>query len=109
LLIHVLKAITLYTNKGISNNMLTNSQFKKMIWLGDFDPKTREWVKVNRKLETDPTISQEECEERKFIWLEGRCFAVKSYNVHRITYGAKYAMNEMDDVFVLRQYYAILK
>ncbi len=82
---------------------------KKLVWLGDFDPQTKEWVKVNKRLETDTGITEEECVQRNFIWLEGRCFAIKSYRIRHLTYGTHDIMNEMDDVFTLRQYYAMLK
>ncbi len=100
---------TLYTNKDISNNMLGSIGPKKLVWLGDFEPHSKTWIKINKRLETDSSITEEECTQRKFVWLGGRCFAIKSYYVHRISFGTKHMMNEMDDVFIVRQYYAILR
>ncbi len=89
--------------------MLGSAGPYKTIWIGDYDAERKEWVKVNKRLEVDVEVTQEECQQRRFIWLEGRCFAIKSYQIHRIFFGNKYTMNEIDDVFVLKQYYAILK
>ncbi len=74
--------------------------------LGHYKKSMNKWIKLNNAFAVD--LNKSECVERKFIYVEGQCFSIKSYKVKHL-YFVKDVVPYGEDYVDALIYYVMLK